>query len=102
MRLPASTHVRQAVCNSISGACAAPEACNCTSDRDCSGSSTDGDALDGSDDSQDGGNKVDSVKWDDLDDPWNELVFLMQPVHAFPALGWGHLRARQSRLPRAA
>lgn len=28
------------------------------------------------------------VAWDDLDDPWNELVFLMQPVHAFPEIGW--------------
>ncbi|MFT3928588.1 MAG: M60 family metallopeptidase [Myxococcales bacterium] len=28
------------------------------------------------------------VKWDDVDDPWNELVFLMQPVHAFPSIGW--------------
>lgn len=32
--------------------------------------------------------EANTVTWDDVDDPWNELVFLMQPVHAFPELGW--------------
>lgn len=43
--------------------------------------------------------EANTVKWDELDDPWNELVFLMQPVHAFPAIGWD-IYARVNRAYR--
>lgn len=32
--------------------------------------------------------EANTMKWDTVDDPWKELVFLMQPVHAFPSIGW--------------